>query len=782
MKISAICCTYGRVKRLQEALACFLNQDWPDKELIIYNSFPDQKLAYDHPQVKIINEAVRPVSLGACRNAAIKHSTGHAWVVWDDDDLYLPHHLRVYAEAFQETGADWVRVRPEYYAERWEIKNHTATAPNSVACTRNAWEIVQGYPNGLTVGEDQHFFKRISELTKGATISLLPHEMSLIMCWGNEVYHVSGQGDDKKNAVPAYVRSRQDLERRVRIGQEPIGHVQLSPMLEHDPVDMVKTYLGQRPETTTIQNPIPPQPVCVVELGRYGDIINILPILHHIHNEYGTPHLAVSEEFADLLDGVSYVKPFVLKLKNNQLMDGMAQARAAFPHVLQAQIWGDGWAQERKTEAYNKESWRMCGFQHKFHDELCHMRPVFDRMNDARAEAVMHKCRTKPHLPAIVVNVTHGTSSPFREGPELLAKIKQTFENSHDVIDIGGLKLDRIYDLIPLLNQAACIVSIDTALIHLAGATLTPVVALVNPNPWQGSLPRCNLFFRGDYNWANKSVGTLLATIAGAASKRPNGAMVMPGIRSLAPQRRIFHVVERHKSTAPLHEQARVGIAQLSWDAIYERGVIPCHYWHYKRTAREIGEERPLPFLKDVLQHGMDQASDDDIIMWTNDDNWLHPKLPDMVLFHASIWGAVCSHRCEFISSRLEPGHPPEWYAKKSNIMHYGRDLFAATKSWLLRNWDDMPDFILGCSEFDLWMAAKLRFDYGLDISHKSMPTQLFPSEMPRGYISHTYHPPKWNSPNYVNDAAGQKWNRRLFAEWTKKHIPGFPHEHHFCS
>ena len=53
--ISAKCITYGRVSTLEEAIYSFLQQDYPgEKELVIVNDYPKQKLIFDHPEIKII--------------------------------------------------------------------------------------------------------------------------------------------------------------------------------------------------------------------------------------------------------------------------------------------------------------------------------------------------------------------------------------------------------------------------------------------------------------------------------------------------------------------------------------------------------------------------------------------------------------------------------------------------------------------------------------------------------------------------------------------------------
>lgn len=769
MTLSAICCTFGRTARLQEALACFLNQDYAKKELVIFNSFPRQTLVFDHPQVRIINCKNRPPSLGACRNMAIEASTGDAWVVWDDDDLYLPHHLRTYSEAFKQTGADWVRVRPEYYAVSWIIKQHTTTAPNAVAVRKAAWKKVGGYPDDLSVGEDQKLFRKLSEQCSGATVDLNPDDMSLIMCWGNSVYHVSGKGDDGRDRLPAYERSRQELETRVAQKQEPVGTITLVPKLTNDPVMMRKDYFARHPSRIRTSTPGKP-PICVVELGRYGDIINILPILLRIHNTYDTPYLMVSREFADLLEGVSYVKPLVVDLKNDQINEAMALAHKQFKHVIRSQIWGTKFWEQRLTKSYNKESWRVAGFLHKFDDRT--WRPVFDRQNKDRARATATKMRHHPEKPLILVNVTQSISSPFPYGKFLLNAITQRWSKQYEVVDIGGLKLERIYDLIVPMEQAAAVVSIDTALLHLAAATNTPTVALVNHGEWVGSIPRAEAFTTS-YNVAQKTPDIMNELIEKAInSPRVPMRCVMPVPSA---KRRIFHVCERHEDPTPqnLKDVARKNFAQASWDVLYAKGVVPCHYWDYKRTAHDIGDKRALPYLKDVLKFGMDQAGDEDIIMWTNDDNWLHPELPEIVTIHCSLWDVCCSQRCEFNSTSgpIGVGKTPEWYAAKGQ-KHMGRDLFAFTKRWLLQQWSSFPDFILGASDFDLALACMVRLEWGVKTSRQNIEDSIWPCELPRGYIAHEFHPPKWCEPKTVNTAPAQIHNRKMFKAWAGKHLP----------
>ena len=59
-KVSCLCLTYNRPGRdelllLEEAVMSFLQQTYPDKELLILNDHPGQKLFCNYPGVKVFN-------------------------------------------------------------------------------------------------------------------------------------------------------------------------------------------------------------------------------------------------------------------------------------------------------------------------------------------------------------------------------------------------------------------------------------------------------------------------------------------------------------------------------------------------------------------------------------------------------------------------------------------------------------------------------------------------------------------------------------------------------
>jgi glycosyltransferase involved in cell wall biosynthesis len=118
-KVSAVMCTYRRFKCVERAMNCFLAQDYPNKELIIYNTDVENgynaSMTYDTSSVPnfnitIVNCGIDSITkkpytnVGAIRRDALTHATGDYVVTWDDDDIFLPHFIRQGIDKIETTG------------------------------------------------------------------------------------------------------------------------------------------------------------------------------------------------------------------------------------------------------------------------------------------------------------------------------------------------------------------------------------------------------------------------------------------------------------------------------------------------------------------------------------------------------------------------------------------------------------------------------------------------------------------------------------------------------
>lgn len=465
-------------------------------ELVIFNTLEAIDYEFHHPCVHIFNEKVRPNSLGETRNLAIAKSTGEILVTWDSDDLYLPHYLQTFANHFDANpNAGWVWQNKQFYAEGGVIKKVTNGTFNTVAFTRDAWEKAGRYTE-KSVGEDRDFVARLTSANDGVKAHILPSEAGFVYCWGNGVHHISGKGEDKPGRVSAWDEAKAVVDRQIRNGTLATGAIPIYPSWQRDYATEAKRYL----EASGLIGQQKIEGTGCVLLGKFGDVINALPILKRLHDDGQNPHLVVAREFASVLAGVSYAKPFPLDIGFDRLGEAMEIAETRFTKTLRLQIYGKGHRQEKLTPSYNMETWREAGMLGKFNS--CDMPLVFDRRDKKRESELLTKLFVTSK-PKIVTNLTNAGTAPFARGASVLRLVQREFSKTHEVVDIGRLKLERIYDLVGVIEAAEVFVSIDTATLHLAAATEVPIVALINDVPWVGSEVRLNCYERIRYRDAS---------------------------------------------------------------------------------------------------------------------------------------------------------------------------------------------------------------------------------------------------------------------------------------
>lgn len=119
---SIILTTYNRADLLQDALASVGSQTLRDFEVILINDNgePVEHLlaAYDFP-ITYIRQG-RNQGLSAARNAGLALARGRYIVYLDDDDIYLPNHLAMLAEAFEQHPDSVIYTGVEYVNEKLE--------------------------------------------------------------------------------------------------------------------------------------------------------------------------------------------------------------------------------------------------------------------------------------------------------------------------------------------------------------------------------------------------------------------------------------------------------------------------------------------------------------------------------------------------------------------------------------------------------------------------------------------------------------------------------------
>lgn len=105
-KVSCVMTTYRRFQCVERSIAMFLEQDYDNTELIIYNTDIENPLALDETfnglenKIKVINNNIDFETkeyynnTGSIRRDAKHFATGDLYITWDDDDIFFPWNIR----------------------------------------------------------------------------------------------------------------------------------------------------------------------------------------------------------------------------------------------------------------------------------------------------------------------------------------------------------------------------------------------------------------------------------------------------------------------------------------------------------------------------------------------------------------------------------------------------------------------------------------------------------------------------------------------------------------
>jgi hypothetical protein len=246
-----------------------------------------------------------------------------------------------------------------------------------------------------------------------------------------------------------------------------------------------------------------------VQLSKTGDLCGILPIAYAASQRGEKVGIMAATEFASVLDGCSYVEKIVFDDKPWLIGKAVEQAKKLCENVVVTQTNGpvaeiEKYAYEPAgqkhavTDSFSRESWKLAGCL----KDWGKLPLVFDKRDKAREDALMPKgWFTKGRKKKIMLVSAGSVSSPFPYRDLLMKLLTLNYPN-FNVIDLGLIKAERFYDLLGLYEKAHCLVSVDTAHLHLAVAVPTlPVMALIQDRPiyWYGSAWRPSHHFHCRY-------------------------------------------------------------------------------------------------------------------------------------------------------------------------------------------------------------------------------------------------------------------------------------------
>lgn len=197
--------TFNRFKKhsnlIEESVECFLRQDYQDKELIICNDAPEQKLAINHPAIKVLNIKERFKTLSDKIQYMIDNSNGDLLCRWDDDDISLPHRLSYSANKLAESELlEWRAAN--YYWDTGTLREITFPGNTHIMSLWNRKVLLSSpfngkYPPKRSGDEDQLFNTYLQPLEaagKSKCEEIPKEDIYYLYRWGEGSKHLSGAG------------------------------------------------------------------------------------------------------------------------------------------------------------------------------------------------------------------------------------------------------------------------------------------------------------------------------------------------------------------------------------------------------------------------------------------------------------------------------------------------------------------------------------------------------------------------------------------------------------
>ncbi len=146
-----LCClmpTYGRPSLVQNAIACFMAQDYPAglRRLLILDD-AGQIAPQDGDGWSLRSTSVRMPTLVAKYVILQEVDAGwaDAFVIWDDDDIYLPWHLAAHAKVLQHAQWSHPKMVWSLYGGGPKLESAAGRFWASAAVRRDLHRRVQGF-------------------------------------------------------------------------------------------------------------------------------------------------------------------------------------------------------------------------------------------------------------------------------------------------------------------------------------------------------------------------------------------------------------------------------------------------------------------------------------------------------------------------------------------------------------------------------------------------------------------------------------------------------------
>ena len=367
---------------------------------------------------------------------------------------------------------------------------------------------------------------------------------------------------------------------------------------------------------------------CYIQNGKYGDVLGILPILYHEFQTTGIkPQLVIAKDYADILDGVSYVEPVIYDGNFADLRGAIKFAKKRFDEVIVLQTHGNDFPIEHKTASFQLDAWVRAGCVESFDDWPL----VFDQRNGRRERTLFMaqvKRTEKKNRPfeKFILLADHSESSPFPQADELAETLKREFGGTHKIIRLSEVRAEKPFDLLALYDKAECLVTIETMHGHLSKASKVPTIML-STDGWRGTAPHKKFAFYckySDYPKRKLEIVELIKNIVTGMNPTNNVPTPTGSVSAVIPIFKPGAAMLNRCLEAVLPQVAEVIITRE------QAGIVPEGIMAHPKIKVVAAGESGIGFGKNV-NFGARYATSDFLLI-LNDDVYLAPDAVEKML------------------------------------------------------------------------------------------------------------------------------------------------------
>src|ERR1035437_547606 len=363
-------------------------------------------------------------------------------------------------------------------------------------------------------------------------------------------------------------------------------------------------------------------------LGKYGDVIGILAILYREFQTTGIkPQLVISKDYADILEGCSYVEPVIYDGNFADLRGAVKFAKKRFDEVIILQTHGNDFPIEHKTASFQLDAWVRAGCVEHFDDWPL----VFDQRNGRRertlymAQVKRTEKKNRPREKFILL-ADHSESSPFPQADELAETLKKEFNETHKIIRLSEVRAEKPFDLLALYDKAECLVTIETMHGHLSKASKVPTIMLATDG-WRGTAPHKKFAFYckyQDYHKRRTEIVELVKNIVTGMNPTINVPTPTGSVSAVIPIFKPGVAMLNRCLEAVLPQVAEIVITRE------QAGIYPTGTLNHPKIKHVAAGESNIGFGKNV-NFGARYATGDFLLI-LNDDCYLAPNAVEKML------------------------------------------------------------------------------------------------------------------------------------------------------